>query len=1022
MISAAVLAVLLAVVAMFLALAEREIRESLKVQQSALVSALAAELDRQLHTLQKVLVASAASLPRDALADPAQLQGYLETRPALRAVFNNILVLSPEGIVLAASPSAPGFVGERAGGLEHLAHIRASRRPGIFGPFLGPFSHEPMFVVACPVLDHQGRVLAIVGGGLYFRRDGYFNGFTEKRIGKGGYLALLTRDRQVIANPDPQRIMERIPVDANPGLEAALREGAFSGESTTGRGVSVFATYQPVESAGWLMGAILPLEEAYAPIGALRTQALIGALALALLLPLLVGTLVHVLTAPLLRFRDHIRDLSRGQNGRHFELLARNDELGDLARSFEELMQARDGAEKSLERQLALYAALGETNQAIIRASEPLALFQDVCRIAVDYGRFRMAWIGLIEESSAMLAPVAWAGVPGDYLKGLEISLVENDPLAHGPSGRACRSGQAYVSNDFFADTGTEPWRERALQAEFKSAAAVPVFRGGKVVGAFTVYADAVGYFDSRMMELLERMAQDISFTLDQLAREQSRQRTESALETANSRLSGIIDGSRDLIAAWDTEYHLIAFNAAFKMEMRRAWGAEVEVGVSLDAWLTAYPEERKRLKSLWKRPLKGESCIIEEQTTEGRWFETSFYPISDATGRVMGGSHIVRDVTSRRLALESLRLLNRAVAQSPASIVITDTEGSIRYVNESFCRVTGYSREEALGKNPRILRSGLTPPEVYEELWSTIAAGLTWTGRLQNRRKNGEYFWESVLIQGIEDDEGHILNYLAVKEDISAVMAAEAEVRELNANLERRVAERTTELDRAMKDLEAFAYSVSHDLRTPLRAIAGFSQILAESETQLSEEGRGLLGRVVHNALHMAQLIDDILAYSRAGIKTLEWQDVDMALLARELAEELGQTYPGVQVVIGDLPKARGDATMLRQILANLMGNALKFSHGRENGRVDVLGQQEGGETIFVVRDNGVGFDMQYANKLFGMFQRMHSESQFPGTGVGLAIVKRLIDRHGGSIWVDAAPDQGATFSFTLAATESSQ
>lgn len=1022
LISAAVLVVLLAVVAMFVTLAEREIRESLKVQQSALVSALAGELDRQLLTLQKVLAVAADTLPREALGNPVQLQHYLEARPGLRAVFNNILVLSPEGIVLAANPLLPGYVGAKAGGLEYVAHIRASRRPAIYGPFSSPFTHEPLFVVASPVLDPQGRVVAIVGGGMYFRRDGFFNGFTEKRIGKGGYLALLTRGRMVIANPDPQRIMATIPVDTNPGLETALREGVFSGETITGRGAAVFATYQPVKSTGWLMGSILPLEEAYAPIYALRNQALIGALVLVLLLPLLVGTLVHVLTAPLLRFRDHIRDLSRGQNGRHFELLARNDELGDLAHSFDELMQSRDRAEKSLERQLALYAALGETNQAIIRTSAPLPLFQEVCRIAVDYGRFRMAWVGLIDESTRMLLPVAWAGVPGDYLEGLEISLAEESPMAHGPSGRACRSGQAYVCNDFFADPGTEPWRERALQAAFKSSAAVPFFRGGKLAGAFTLYADAVGYFDSRMVELLERMAQDISFTLDHLEREQSRQRAESALATANSRLSGIIDGSRDLIAAWDTELCLIAFNAAFKTEMRRAWGAEVEVGAGLGAWLSGYPEERKRLKALWKRPLKGESCIIEEQTTEGRWFETSLYPIVDAEGRVMGGSHIVRDVTSRRLALESLRLLNRAVAQSPASIVITDTEGSIRYVNESFCRVTGYSREEALGKNPRILRSGLTPPEVYEELWSTIAAGRTWTGRLQNRRKDGEFFWESVLIQGIEDDEGHILNYLAVKEDISAVMAAEAEVRELNASLERRVAARTAELDRAMKDLEAFAYSVSHDLRSPLRAIAGFSQILAESETQLSREGRGLLGRVVHNALHMAQLIDDILAYSRAGIKPLEWQDVDMYQLARELAEELQPTYPGVEVVITEMPKARGDATMLRQILANLLGNALKFSLGRENGRVVVEGRQLGDETIFVVRDNGVGFDMQYASKLFGMFQRMHSESQFPGTGVGLAIVKRLIDRHGGRIWAEAVPGQGATFSFTLAATELSE
>ena len=1016
LVSAVVLVLLLAVCGIFVALAEREMRATLSAQQEALVSALAGELDRQLLTLQKVLVATAQAIPLDDLADAARLQRHLESRPGLRSVFHNILILSPDGTVLAANPPQPGYVGQQAGGLEHVAAIKASRRPGIYGPFISPFTHEPLFVVASPVLDREGRVVAIVGGGLYFRQDGFFASFTNNRIGKGGYLVLLTRERQVLASPDQKRIMTVVPAGANAGFETALTAGSFSGETLNSRGQSTFTTYQALKTTGWLLGAALPLDEAYAPILALRNQALAVVLLLALLLPLMVGSLVHVLTAPLLRFRDHIHDLARRRGDSRRDLPTRRDELGDLARSFDDLMRARDEAEERLERQLALYAALGETNQAIIRASEPRALFQEVCRIAVDYGRFRMAWIGLIGDGS--LVPATWAGEPGEYLDGLDISLAEDSPLACGPSGKACRSGQPYVCNDFSADASTEPWRERARNVGFKSSAAFPFFRSGQVAGAFTLYAEAEGYFDERMVGLLERMAQDLSFALDHMEQDESRRRAETALAAALSRLNGIIDGSRDLIAAWDPQCRLIACNAAFKSEMRSAWGAEVELGAGPEAWLATYPSEQQRLMSQWQRPLAGENFIVEEQTMEGRWFETSYYPIRDADGLVIAASHIVRDVTSRRLALESLRLLNRAVAQSPASIVITDTEGNIRYVNDSFCRVTGYSREEAIGRNPRILRSGMMSPEVYQELWATISAGKTWTGRLLNRKKNGETYWESALIQGIADEEGHILNYLAVKEDISAVMAAEGEVRELNASLERRVRERTAELDRAMKDLEAFAYSVSHDLRTPLRAISGFSQILLDAEReQLSEDGRRMLDRVVHNALHMAQLIDDILAYSRAGNKALEWCDVDTGRLARDVVEELRPAYPEVNVVIADLPGVRGDATMLRQIFTNLIGNALKFSNCMEHGRVELSGHREGGDTVFVIRDNGVGFDMQYARKLFGMFQRMHSDSQFPGTGVGLAIVKRLVERHGGRIWADSEPGQGAVFSFTLPA-----
>ena len=1020
LISAAMVVVLLAVVAVFVNLAGREIRQNLKVQQTALVSALAGELDRQLLTLQKVMGAAAETLPRDALGNPALLQAYLESRKGLRAVFNSILVLSPEGRVLAANPLLPGYVGAEAGGLEFVARIRETRRPGIYGPFTSPFNNEPLFVVASPVLDSRGRMVAIVGGGMYFRRDGFFASFTENRIGKGGYLVLLSPGRQVLAYPDARRVMTVVPEGANPGFEIALKQGEFSGESVNSRGVPTFSTYRTLKTTGWLLGSALPLEEAYAPIRVLHDQALIGGLVLVVLLPLLVGTLVHFLTAPLLRFRDHIHGFSRGQFSARYELSGRRDELGDLARSFDELMQSRDQAEESLERQLALYAALGETNQAIIGASEPLPLFQEVCRIAVEFGRFRMAWIGLIDEPELKLVPRAWSGASVGFLDGLEISLAEDSPLAQGPGGKACLSGRAYVCNDFFNDPGTAPWHERARLADFKSAAAVPFSRAGKVVGVFAVYAETLGFFDARMLELLDRMAQDLSFALDHMDQELSRQEAERALATVNSRLGGIIDGSRDLIAAWGPDFHLIAFNAAFKDEMWRTWGVAVEAGMSPSAWLADSPGDCKRLKAQWKRPLKGERFIHEEQTTEGRWFETSYYPIHDAAGVVIGASQIVRDVTSRRLALESLRLLNRAVAQSPASIVITDTDGNIRYVNQSFCRVSGYSREEALGNNPRILGSGQTPPEVFKDLWDTISSGKTWTGRLLNRRKDGETFWESVLIQGIADDEGHILNYLAVKEDISAVMAAEAEIRELNASLERRVKERTAELDQAMKDLESFAYSVSHDLRTPLRAISGFSQILMDSEREhLSQEGQGLLERVVHNTMHMAQLIDDILAYSRAGNTTLHWRDVDMTELAEDVAGELRPAYPGVDVVIADLPTVRGDATMLRQIFANLIGNALKFTQHQENGRVQVAGKREGAQTVFEVRDNGAGFDMQYANKLFGMFQRMHSERQFQGTGVGLAIVKRLVERHGGRIWAAAEPGKGAVFSFSLVAAE---
>lgn len=245
----------------------------------------------------------------------------------------------------------------------------------------------------------------------------------------------------------------------------------------------------------------------------------------------------------------------------------------------------------------------------------------------------------------------------------------------------------------------------------------------------------------------------------------------------------------------------------------------------------------------------------------------------------------------------------------------------------------------------------------------------------------------------------------------------AEESLQAMNESLEERVAERTQELEVANRELEAFSYSVSHDLRAPLRAINGFSQIILETDAEhISDEGKRMFDRVMRNSNRMGQLIDDILEYSRAGRSQLEKTKVDMGALAGAVAKDLAEDYPSTTVDLSPLPVVDADRAMLRQILENLIGNAYKYSAGREHPLIEIGMQRENGATVFFVRDNGVGFDMQYAGKLFGMFQRMHTDGQFPGTGVGLAIVKRLIERHGGRVWAESQHGRGSTFFFTLA------
>lgn len=240
--------------------------------------------------------------------------------------------------------------------------------------------------------------------------------------------------------------------------------------------------------------------------------------------------------------------------------------------------------------------------------------------------------------------------------------------------------------------------------------------------------------------------------------------------------------------------------------------------------------------------------------------------------------------------------------------------------------------------------------------------------------------------------------------------------VETMNAELEQRVAARTEELTGALRELESFSYSVSHDLRAPLRALNGYAHLLQEAlGERLDDEQRRMLERIARNAEKMGQLIDDILEYARAGREPLKRSAVDLEGLAREIASEQAEHYPAAHVEVAPLPSVQGDAVMLRQVFANLIANALKFTAGRAQPRVEIGACVEDGAVHCFVRDNGAGFDMAYADKLFNLFQRLHRESEFPGTGVGLAIVKRIVERHGGKVWVEATPDTGATFHFAL-------
>ncbi len=394
--------------------------------------------------------------------------------------------------------------------------------------------------------------------------------------------------------------------------------------------------------------------------------------------------------------------------------------------------------------------------------------------------------------------------------------------------------------------------------------------------------------------------------------------------------------------------------------------------------------------------------------------------PVFDKDGNVCGIQGIFYDITERKLMEEKMRELSLATEQSPASVIITDLKGNIEYVNARFVETTGYCPEEVLGKNPRILQSGQTPVSTFTEMWRAISTGREWRGEIINRKKNGEIYYESTIVSPIIGSSGTIAHYLAVKEDITEHKKAEQEIRRLNAELEQRVAERTADLEASNRELESLSYNIAHDMRSPVRAQIWYVSQLQESQgKRLDENGLSQLGKITHEAQRLGYLIDGFLDYLRLGRITIRQQTVDMEKLVdtvmKRLLVEKSDPNRQIQVVIGNLPKLQADPRLLEQVWTNLLDNAIKFTRMREVTKIEIGAEERDGIPCYFIRDNGIGFEMKYADKIFVLFQFLNSQTEYEGSGIGLAIVHRIIQRLGGHIWADSESGKGTTFYFTL-------
>ncbi len=384
----------------------------------------------------------------------------------------------------------------------------------------------------------------------------------------------------------------------------------------------------------------------------------------------------------------------------------------------------------------------------------------------------------------------------------------------------------------------------------------------------------------------------------------------------------------------------------------------------------------------------------------------------------------LAHDVTEREAARRALEeseaRLRRAIVESPVPILLHAEDGTVVQLSQAWCHITGYSRDELRTVSEWTRRAyGTDAPRVEAGIRTLFDLDARVTeGEFPIRTRSGELrIWEfsSSPVGRLPDGRRLVISMAT---DRTARRAAEDEVRRLNAELEERVRARTAELEAANAELEAFSYSVSHDLRAPLRGINGFARILEEEQApRLDAEGRRILGVVRSEAVRMGTLIDDLLRFSRLGRQPIHRLPFDTRALVEAVVAECRARHLGTDVAVdlGDLPAASGDPALLRQVWVNLLDNAFKYTGREPSPRIAIRGTVEAGTVHYSVADNGIGFDMAHASRLFGVFQRLHPHEEFEGTGVGLALVRRIVGRHGGRTWAEAAPRHGATFHFTL-------
>ena len=727
---------------------------------------------------------------------------------------------------------------------------------------------------------------------------------------------------------------------------------------------------------------------------------------------------------------------------------------GGLAVYFHDISD-RKAAEEKISRLNRLYSVLSKVNETIIRIQDPHELYQQVCRIAVEAGSFKMAWIGLVDPDTRRVMPVASHGDSG-YLEDTVI-CADDVPEGKGPTGRAAYEGNHVVCGDIEQDPGMLPWRDKALRHGLRTSAAFPLRYGSEVTGVFTVYGSTPQSFSDEEIALLSSLAEDVSFAIDNIANEQKRQEAERRTVVVNKLLKlyaqafsrkKYLEEAVEIIRSWsgcrnvgvretDREGNIpytacagfddgfIASESRISLARDHCACTRVVSGEPdpLDAAALTpngslyynnavafvdnlAPEEKRRFRGVCQRsgfasiaviPIRYRDVVLGAihiaddradmvplQTVE--FLEHLAFVIGEALYRFS-------------IEEEQVRLAS-ALESSADAVVITDpVSGTIQYVNHAFERITGYTKEEAMGRTLHFLESGRHSEEYFRELRDALRRDGVWRGQFMNRKKDGSLYFEDCTFSPVRDQAGQIVNFISVRRDVTEKLRLESIAESVNT----------------MNNIGYVFSGVRHEIGNPINsAKMSLSVLQHKLDTASKDAVRNYVDRALGEIGRVEQLLKSLRNYNL--YESPELADLDLAAFLDKFLRLISEDFEkkGITITVDVRPNCQwtvADPRALQQVLLNIITNAADALAGREAPTITITVTRKLGQVLLQIADNGAGMTEQQQKDLFKPFYT----SKHHGTGLGLVIVKKMLARMNGDIEVASLPGQGTTVNITL-------